>query len=94
VKEAHGYRPVEVETGQERDGYTEILSGLSEGEEVVASGQFLIDSEASLSGVLARLSKQDEMDGMAKDMSGGTDEHTHLSSPHEEKSEDVSGISQ
>lgn len=60
VKEAHGYRPVEVETGQERDSYTEILSGLSEGEEVVASGQFLIDSEASLSGVLARLSKQDE----------------------------------
>lgn len=61
VKEAHGYRPVEVETGQERDSYTEILSGLSEGEEVVASGQFLIDSEASLSGVLARLSKQDEV---------------------------------
>lgn len=58
MKEANGYRPVEVETGQEREGYTEILSGLSEGEEVVSSGQFLIDSEASLSGVLARLSNQ------------------------------------
>ncbi len=60
VKEANGYRPVEVTTGQERDGRTEILSGLSEGEDVVVSGQFLIDSEASLSGVLARLSQQDK----------------------------------
>jgi len=59
VKEAGGYRPAEIETGQERDSYTEILKGLSEGEEVVASGQFLIDSEASLSGVLARLSQQE-----------------------------------
>jgi len=60
VKVAHGYRPVEIETGQEHDSYTEILQGLAEGEEVVASGQFLIDSEASLSGVLARLSKEDQ----------------------------------
>lgn len=60
VKEANGYRPVEITTGQERNSCTEILSGLSEGEEVVASGQFLIDSEASLSGVLARLSQQDK----------------------------------
>ncbi len=34
---------------------TEILSGLEAGQKVVASGQFLIDSEASLSGALARL---------------------------------------
>lgn len=66
VKEANGYRPVEVTTGQERDNATEILNGLTEGEEVVVSGQFLIDSEASLSGVLARLSQQDK--AMDKDM--------------------------
>ena len=59
VKEASGYRPVEVTTGQESDNSTEILSGLAMGEDVVVSGQFLIDSEASLSGVLARLSNQD-----------------------------------
>lgn len=58
VKEEHGFRPVEITTGQERDGRTEILNGLSESENVVVSGQFLIDSEASLSGVLARLSQQ------------------------------------
>jgi Cu(I)/Ag(I) efflux system membrane fusion protein len=60
LKESGSYRPVEITTGQERDNYTEILSGLSVGEEVVVSGQFLIDSEASLSGVLARLSNQNQ----------------------------------
>ncbi|PPD55582.1 MAG: efflux transporter periplasmic adaptor subunit [Methylotenera sp.] len=60
AKEAGGYRPVEVVTGQERDTYTEIMSGLKVGEEVVSSGQFLIDSEASLTGVLARLSQQNK----------------------------------
>lgn len=47
--------PTEVQTGAEADGKTPILDGLTEGQKVVASGQFLIDSEASLSGVLARL---------------------------------------
>jgi Cu(I)/Ag(I) efflux system membrane fusion protein len=58
IKSGEGYRPVEVVTAQERDNYTEVLQGLSEGDEVVSSGQFLIDSEASLSGVLAKLSRQ------------------------------------
>ncbi|MCI1270666.1 MAG: efflux RND transporter periplasmic adaptor subunit [Sphingobium sp.] len=48
------YRPAEVQTGRESGGDTEILAGLGEGEKIVASGQFLIDSEASLSGVEAR----------------------------------------
>ena len=48
------YAPAEVRIGREGGGKTEILAGLSEGEKVVASGQFLIDSEASLSGIQAR----------------------------------------
>jgi Cu(I)/Ag(I) efflux system membrane fusion protein len=48
------YQPAEVRTGREVGGQSEILAGLSEGEKVVASGQFLIDSEASLSGIEAR----------------------------------------
>jgi len=48
------YQPAEVRVGNESDGQSEILAGLSEGEKVVASGQFLLDSEASLSGVEAR----------------------------------------
>lgn len=48
------YTPAEVKVGREADGKTEVLAGLSQGETVVASGQFLLDSEASLSGVEAR----------------------------------------
>ncbi|CAN5330415.1 efflux RND transporter periplasmic adaptor subunit [soil metagenome] len=47
------YRPVEVRIGREGDGRTEILAGLGQGDKVVASGQFLLDSEASLGGIEA-----------------------------------------
>lgn len=49
------FRPVEVETGIESNGQTEIKRGLQVGQRVVVSSQFLIDSEASLKGVEARL---------------------------------------
>ena len=48
------FRPAEVRTGVESADKTEILAGLQAGERIVASGQFLIDSEASLSGIAAR----------------------------------------
>ncbi|MBY0393269.1 MAG: efflux RND transporter periplasmic adaptor subunit, partial [Novosphingobium sp.] len=48
------YRPAEVRLGREDGGKTEILAGLAPGEKVAASGQFLLDSEASLSGIPAR----------------------------------------
>jgi Cu(I)/Ag(I) efflux system membrane fusion protein len=53
--DANRFEPTEVQTGAEAAGKTVILSGLEEGQRVVTSGQFLIDSEASLRGVLARL---------------------------------------
>lgn len=49
------FRPVEVEIGIESGGQTEIKRGLQAGQRVVVSSQFLIDSEASLRGVEARL---------------------------------------
>ena len=48
------YRPVAVKLGRESDARIEIIEGLQFGQQVVASGQFLIDSEASIRGVLAR----------------------------------------
>lgn len=48
------YQPAEVRTGREGGGQTEIIEGLAVGEKVVASGQFLLDSEASLTGIPAR----------------------------------------
>ena len=55
AEEGGRFRPVEVETGLESGGQTEIRSGLRAGQRVVVSAQFLIDSEASLKGVEARL---------------------------------------
>ena len=52
------FRPVEVRTGQESGGQTEILSGLMAGQAVVRSGNFLIDSEASLRGLEAKLNQE------------------------------------
>ena len=48
-------RPVEVEVGRESGDRTEIRKGLSAGQKVVVSGQFLIDSEASLKSALNRM---------------------------------------
>nr|WP_219737065.1 efflux RND transporter periplasmic adaptor subunit [Pseudomonas koreensis] len=53
AEDAGHYRPVEVRLGQESAGRTVILDGLAEGQSVVTSGQFLLDSEASLKGIIA-----------------------------------------
>lgn len=45
------YRPVEVELGAEAGGRIAIRRGVEAGQQVVASAQFLIDSEASLQGI-------------------------------------------
>jgi Cu(I)/Ag(I) efflux system membrane fusion protein len=49
------FRVQEVITGLESGEYVEILAGISEGDRVVTSAQFLIDSEASIAGSIARL---------------------------------------
>lgn len=56
VKRNGSFVPQEVEIGRDYDEWTEVRAGLRPGENVVASGQFLIDSEASLQGFLSRLS--------------------------------------
>jgi Cu(I)/Ag(I) efflux system membrane fusion protein len=56
IAEGEGhFRPADVTVGDEADGKVEIRSGLQEHQQVVASGQFLIDSEANLRGALGRL---------------------------------------
>src|SRR5262249_47221377 len=51
------FEPVDVEIGREQGGRTEVLKGVEAGTKVVASGQFLIDSEASLRGAERRMSE-------------------------------------
>lgn len=73
------FQPVAVQTGRSGGGMTEILSGLHSGERVVASGQFLVDSEASLSGALDRLdagasaAMDDGATGTMPDMAGAAE---------------------
>ncbi|WP_423061712.1 efflux RND transporter periplasmic adaptor subunit [Citrobacter portucalensis] len=50
--------PKQVAVFHESQGLTAIRSGLTEGEKVVSSGLFLIDSEANISGALDRMRAQ------------------------------------
>lgn len=67
AEEGGKFRPAEIKTGAESAGLTEITQGLQAGQRVVLSGQFLIDSEASLAGIEARLGQEASADP--------TDEH-------------------
>ncbi|WP_410498849.1 efflux RND transporter periplasmic adaptor subunit [Chitinibacter sp. S2-10] len=49
------FEPVEVSLGAEVGDKTIIVNGLNEGQKIVASGQFLIDSEANLAGIKTKL---------------------------------------
>ncbi|WP_312949726.1 efflux RND transporter periplasmic adaptor subunit [Superficieibacter sp.] len=63
-----------VTTGMTANGWTEIRSGLREGQQVVTSGQFLIDSEASLRSALpAQVAvKEYQTTGVVKALEGNT----------------------
>ena len=53
VQRAEGlFEPREVKLGMRSDGYAEVLQGLSEGENVVVSANFLIDAESNLKAAL------------------------------------------
>jgi Cu(I)/Ag(I) efflux system membrane fusion protein len=55
------FKSVEVQIGRRDDKYIEILNGLQQGESVVTSAQFLIDSESSKSSDFKRMSHGMEM---------------------------------
>lgn len=54
------FKPVDVQIGAERDGKLVIRQGLIAGQKVVASGQFLLDSEASMRGIVTQPSPPPE----------------------------------
>jgi len=51
------FKPVNVITGMQSDDEIEIIEGLKQGDRVVISGQFLIDSEANLQASFLRLNR-------------------------------------
>ena len=54
-EDSGSFAAVEVELGTEIQTGVEVRRGLEEGQTIVASGQFLLESEASLSGLLRKL---------------------------------------
>ena len=56
VRRADGsFEPRDVALGADRGDDTEVISGLSEGDQAITSGQFLVDSEARLRTVLGNM---------------------------------------
>ena len=50
------YQPIEVKIGMKSNGQVEILEGIEDGDEILVSGQFMIDSESNLQASFRRLS--------------------------------------
>ena len=68
------FEPRDVLIGMETKGFYEILHGAKEGEKVVTSAQFLIDSESQLTEAISKMlkAKQAESKDMKMDMPKGT----------------------
>jgi Cu(I)/Ag(I) efflux system membrane fusion protein len=67
VQKGAGYfEPREVKLGVKVDDYYELVSGLVEGERVVTSANFLIDSESKFKEVIG---------AMGRDSAGGHESH-------------------
>jgi len=49
------FKSVLVTVGVESEGFVQVIDGLSEGDEVVTSAQFLIDSESNIDAEIARM---------------------------------------
>jgi membrane fusion protein, copper/silver efflux system len=69
------FKPVDVEIGMETDGQTEIRKGLEAGQKIVVSGQFLIDSEASLKATTTRMEAMPAASAGASDAQAGATHH-------------------
>jgi RND family efflux transporter MFP subunit len=63
------FDPREVKLGLTADGYVQILEGVREGEKIVVSSQFLIDSESNLKAAISQMAGHAGMD-MSKPMEG------------------------
>ncbi len=99
--------PMEVVTGRRDQEQIQILSGISEGQTVVASATFLIDAESNLASAMAGMAGMDhsgmdmgggaEMDHSGHDMGGaapdtaGDVDHSQMDHSGHEMSVDTSG---
>ena len=62
------FRPVDVNLGNYADGYYQVLDGLTDGNKIVTSAQFLIDSESNLKAALTKFTSSEESNDDMSDM--------------------------
>lgn len=73
------FKPKEIQLGQYSDSYYQVLNGLEEGDLIVSSGQFMIDSESSLrSAVQMYTSSEKESSEMDMDMDNKNEEEMQM----------------
>lgn len=90
------FKPQEVKLGGYSDGYYQVLSGLSEGNTIVTSAQFLIDSESNLKAAINQFQTgtqtMEDLSGETVTSKVSTYEHDHSSSIVHEGVIDVEAI--
>lgn len=73
------FKSMNVEVGHSYNGVTQILSGLEQGEDVVISAQFLLDSESSKTSDFMRMDQKEHNGHMMHDMSMSESEENTVS---------------
>jgi Cu(I)/Ag(I) efflux system membrane fusion protein len=99
------FKPVDVELGNYANGYYQVLSGITKGNKIVTSAQFLIDSESNLRAAISQfqsgVSEMEDVKSKTKDMeremgeekqSMNEKEHDHSNSLVRKGIVDVEGI--
>ena len=75
------FRPREIKLGAQAGNYFEVLSGLQEGDRVVDSAEFLINSESALESAFNKMTWQPESAGTQATPSAGGTERKGMTMP-------------
>lgn len=75
------FKPVDVTLGNYAEGYYQVLDGLTEGNKIVTSAQFLIDSESSLKAALSQFKSLETSDDMTDMSESSAQETEEVQSP-------------
>jgi RND family efflux transporter MFP subunit len=65
------YKPLDVQLGLSANGYVQIVKGIEEGQSIVTSSQFLIDSESNLRAAVSKMSSSDSTGKVEKEQHKG-----------------------
>ena len=74
------YQSIKITLGRESAGYVEVLAGLKDGDEVVTSAQFLLDSESSLTADFSRIGPSTASNNAGMAMDHSNMEHGEMTS--------------